>query len=273
MEQKRGTKAGPGKMSGTEAESKSGIEIAGGGETEIETTVSVLVCTEDAALRDRLQRLLARWAESDCVSISLHCSSNLKEAQVCNSLLILDVDTVDGVKLFSHWETGFPAACIVISGDAVWAIRAYRLRSSAFLSRSFGYLELREALGTCFSAWKAGRIWLTISWRWRQSRLWQGELLYVEADGHNCVLHCKNTLISAHSGIEALAQRLCTPPFFRCHRCFIVHIPSVIQETYTHLLLADGQIVPMGRRHQKAASRELARWKEIVKNGDFSSDL
>ena len=116
-------------------------------------------------------------------------------------------------------------------------------------------------------------MWLTVSWRWRQSRLWQGELLCVEAQGRNCVLHCKNAVIPVHSGIEALTRRLSAPPFIRCHRCFAVHIPSVVRHTYTQLLLSDGSAVPLGRRHQQETARALARWKEALNGGNFPSDL
>ena len=224
-------------------------------------TVRVVICSQDAPLAERLERMLRRWACGECVAIEVVCkAAPAVPADSRTRLLFLDLDSAE-LPEGAMQEKG-KAALIVISRDAGRAIRSYRWHPAAFMKPDFDALRLREAMTACEGHWRQGRVCLDSPYRRRGFRLPLGQIRSVEAAAHYCLFDQKRQTVRLRFSIDELEALLPGPPFVRCHRSFLVHLDAVERMTYTTVTLRSGAALPLGRTYVKTLREALAAWRE-----------
>ncbi len=226
-----------------------------------DAAVSTVICTRSDALAERLRSMLLRWAERECVELSVRRTDRLLLPESRETeLLILDMDSVElpeqgGLK---KEKTGL----IVISRDAGRAIHSYRWHPAAFLKPGFDGPRLAQALAACEKQWQRGRICLESPYRRRTFRLPLGRVRFVEAAAHYCLFEQGKQSVRMRYAASELEELLPGPPFVRCHRSYLVHLDAVESMSYTALTLKDGSMLPLGRTYVGAVRRALLAWRE-----------
>jgi len=219
-----------------------------------------LVCTASPALRERLRAILRDWARRECVELSLEQADALPERMQPVDLLFLDMDSV-GVperSVVGGGETGL----IIISGDAGRVIRSYRWHPAAFLKPDLDARRVAEALNACADRWQQGRFYLESPFRRNSFHLPIGRIRYIEAYRHYCLLNQQSLSVRARFAMGELESVLPAPPFFRCHKSYLVHLDAVEKMSYTTLTLRDdGYCLPVGRTYHEALRRALYEWQ------------
>lgn len=210
--------------------------------------VCAVLCTASGPLAERLRDMLLRWADGECVSLTVERTERFPLPESGSAqLLFLDLDSVELPEpgRLEKQKTGR----IVISRDAGRAIRSYRWHPAALLKPDFDARRLAEALGACEKHWRNGRICLESPYRRREFRLPLGSIRYVEAAAHYSVFKQGRQSVSIRYAINELEKLLPNPPFVRCHRSYLVHLDAVEGMTYTTLTLKDGTSLPLGRTY------------------------
>ena len=222
-------------------------------------TVRAAVCTASEALGARLERMLLRWARSECVDLTVELRDSLAPLPGGSpELLILDMDSVDLPERGRLEKAGL----IVISRDAGRAIHSYRWHPAAFLKPDFDERRLGEALAACEKQWQGGRVCLESPYRRRTFRLPLGRVRYVEASAHYCLFSQGKQTVRVRCAAGELEELLPKPPFARCHRSYLVHLNEVEGMTYTALTLKDGESLPLGRTYVRPLRAALEAWRE-----------
>lgn len=235
--------------------------------------VRALICSASDALAERLRRALLRWAQRECVVLSAERTDRFPtpedgEAQ----LLILDLDSVE-LPERGPTERGGPGM-IVISGDAGRAIHSYRWHPAAFLKPDFDAGRLADALHESERYWRCGRLCLESPYRRRAFRLPLGTVRYAEAEAHYCIFNQGRRSVRFRFSIDELEALLPQPPFFRCHRSYVVRADAIEGMSYTAVRLRGGGTLPLGRKYVDSLRTGLRAWQEgEVRNGDLGNDL
>ena len=228
---------------------------------ECEYTVGAVLCTASDALAARLRAMLLRWANVECVRLTVETVKSLPEKERTGAdLLFLDMDSVD-LPERGRMELA-KGGLIVISQDAGRAIHSYRWHPAAFLKPDFDKRRLAEALSACEKQWQLGRVCLESPYRRRSFLLPLGRVRYVEASAHYSLFSQGKQFVRLRYATSELEELLPQPPFVRCHRSYLVHLDSVAEMSYTTLTLRDGATLPLGRTYIDSMREALRLWQE-----------
>lgn len=223
--------------------------------------VRVRLCTASDALAERLEGMLLRWAQRECIVLSAERSDRFPlPTDDSAQLLILDLDSVELPEVARPEHIGI--GMIVISGDAGRVLRSYRWHPAAFLKPDFDPRGMADALRACEKHWRCGRLCLESPARRRPFRLPLGTVRYVEAEAHYCVFNQGRRSVRLRFSIDELEALLPLPPFVRCHRSYLVRLDAVERMSYTAAALRGGESLPLGRKYVKALRASLEAWQE-----------
>ncbi len=223
--------------------------------------VRVRLCTVSDALAERLEEMLLRWAQRECIALSSERSDRFPPPTDSGvRLLILDLDSVELPEEARPEYTG--TGMIVISGDAGRVLRSYRWHPAAFLKPDFDLRGMEDALRACEKHWRCGRLCLESPARRRPFRLPLGTVRYVEAAAHYCIFDQGRRSVRLRISIDELEALLPLPPFVRCHRSYLVRLDAVERMSYTAAALRGGESLPLGRKYVKNLRASLEAWQE-----------
>ena len=220
------------------------------------------LCTGSDALAERFGLLLAHWAAEQSVALALARCTGLPGPGW--DLVFLDADTaaVEGAGPERPPELA-GAALVVISRRPRRAIAAHRWHAAAFLTPAAGCTELRRAMDNCFAAWRCGLQWLDLPARRERVRLPLCQLRYAEACGRESSLFCTGGCIQVSVPLKKLEEQLPRPPFFRCQKAFLVHLPAA--ESFAGgvgTMAGDGRQISVSRQQAAPLRQALAQWRE-----------
>lgn len=87
-----------------------------------------------------------------------------------------------------------------------------------------------------------------------------GEIWYVEAQGHRCALHTRDTELSLKENLSSVEKRLEDCEFMiKCHRSYLVNLQHVSVALKEELVLDDQGRVPLSRNLRKAVNDAFIR--------------
>ncbi len=79
-----------------------------------------------------------------------------------------------------------------------------------------------------------------------------GEIWYVEAEGHRCVLYTQDAALSLKETISNVEKRLAEYEFIiKCHRSYLVNLQHVSVVLKEELVMDDKRRVPLSRNLRK----------------------
>ena len=231
---------------------------------EQNSPVSAAVFTREAAVEERVRRMLSLWSEALCLRCQLAVWSPGEEGPVPSpSVLFLDLRSGDGLLAEEPpWLKELPPGCaiVILSDDQRQAIRAYQWHPAACLSPRFTYEELCRTMDRCFRAWRHGLAWLDLPFRWERVRVPVSQIRYAEGMGRDTILHCTGGQIRVNVPLSKLEPELPSPPFFRCHKSFLIHPDAVEKMTGWELIMKDRLAVSIARNRKKEVQRLLEEW-------------
>ena len=217
--------------------------------------VKFAVRTRDGELAERFKRMLCHWKDTVCVLMEPVA------AELPADILFLDVDTCP---LPERAQPDFPPALVTISDDASRAIAAYQCHPAAFLRSRPTAADFRAVMRRCFSVWRGGLRWLSLSGSRESAKVPMGRIQYVEASGRESVIRCGDAVYSAPTPIGKLAEQLPNPPFFRCQRSFMIHLSAVGAVSNDGLITAkDGRAIPVSRKCAADFRQTLEHWNAL----------
>lgn len=87
-----------------------------------------------------------------------------------------------------------------------------------------------------------------------------GEIWYVEAEGHRCVLHTRNAVMLLKESIGSVEKRLAgCDTIIKCHRSYLVNLQHVSVVLKEEMVLDNGEKIPLSRNLRKAANDAFIR--------------
>ncbi len=235
--------------------------------------VRVKICTLSESLAEQLKKHLTYWAAGECAALQAEVSDCFDfSEQDPISLLFADLDSVELPESFRPETQNI--GLIILSEDAGRAIRSYRWHPTAMLKPDFDRQRLKEAMKSCERFWRRGRVYLEAQYQRQNFRLPLGSICYVEAFAHYSMFHQASQTFLIRYGISELAFLMPNPPFFRCHRSYLVHLDSISGMTYTELFLKDSTSLPVGRTYIAPLREALEEWqrREAYRDG-FRADM
>lgn len=227
--------------------------------------VSIAVITRDKRGEDSLCRLLALWAEAQCVRFRylVWTGAEDQRAGPYPSILFLDLPSEAGEgSPVPAWLEELPPSCavVILSEDQNQAIQAYQWHPVACLAPGFTYEALCRTMDRCFRFWRQGLAWLDLPFQWDRVRVPLSQIHYAEGKGRDTILHCTGGEIRVSVPLSKLEPELPSPPFFRCQKSYIIHPDAVEKLTGGELIMKDRLAVTVARNRKKEVQQLLDQW-------------
>ena len=215
--------------------------------------MKIEICSRDADFRSACRSVLEVWRDYLCMDAEIELSEEWEnlptELQAQPGMLFLDADSLQGLQELKSLDAVRAAygAMFVCSWDSRKAIECYRLRPTAFLSKPLTASALDRSMCQCVSLWQGGLRNLELTESRSRLKLPMCDILWAEATGRSCTLHCMRREVQIGIPMNELVGQLPGEVFLRCQRSSLVNLHHVKESDRKFLYMTDGTAVSIGR--------------------------
>ena len=226
------------------------------------------ICDDEKSEQQLLCKYVEEWAAEKGLGTELNCFDNAEsflfswEDEKDYKVLILDIEmgSMNGMELARKIrETDTELPILFVTGYEKYMQFGYDVTALHYLMKPLNKekffsvldrlpLEQREAEKILFQM-DEGNVSVPI-----------GDIWYVEAEGHRCMLHTQNAVMSLKEGISSVEKRLEDyETIIKCHRSYLVNLQHVSVVLKEELVMDDQGKVPLSRNLRKAANDAFIR--------------
>ena len=233
-------------------------------------TYHIAVCDDEAEQAERLQSIVAAWAEKCGVTCRTDCFPSAEALLFAYAddagfdILLLDVEMkeMSGIRLAKRLRAdGCKAEIAFITSHFEFVTEGYEVDALHYLikpvadealfrvlSRAAQRLavELCEVLTRAAERLAVEPPSVVISCEGASRKLYESEILYAESFLHDLVIHTKTQEYRVKENISAFAGRL-SADFFRVHRSYLVNLKAVLRIGRSSVTLEGGAELPLAR--------------------------
>lgn len=230
--------------------------------------MKIAICDDEKSEQQLLCKYVEEWAAQRGVKPRLKCFDSGEsflfswEDEQDYDVLILDIEMggMSGMELAGKIrETDGDIPILFVTGYAEYMQFGYDVTALHYLTKPlkkekfFSVLdrlpgEQREKEKILFQM-DQGSISLPV-----------GDIWYVEAEGHRCILHTQNAVIPLKEGISSVEKRLTGyGQVVKCHRSYLVNLQHVSVVLKEEMILDDQGRVPVSRNLRRAVNDAFIR--------------
>ena len=93
----------------------------------------------------------------------------------------------------------------------------------------------------------------------RRRKIYLRDILYVESDNKKVTVHTTEDVFAATGKMEEL-DKILSPVFFRCHRCYLVNFAHIIAYGATDIEVTGGDKIPLSQKKRTDFARAYLRY-------------
>lgn len=229
--------------------------------------MKIAICDDDMADRAALARLLEEYIHSKNYHIKIDEFSNgeafLSEDISVYDLVILDIymDGINGIETAKKLVRSNPRTRIIFcSSSNAYAAESYDLEALRYLTKPVQREKLFDTLDRFLFVHTAMR---TLQFKRNRMDEWIfiADLMWVEADGHRCILHTRTGDIITRTPFAQLWDQLKDADFVKPIRYALVSLQAVATIPAEEFTLADGTTVPISRDLRPEMKRAFSDYK------------
>ena len=236
--------------------------------------MKVDICSPDTEFLRSCRSALEIWSTFVCVELEIACIARLEDLSSKpgqeQGLLFLDAEYVDlpmNMEMLEKIRAAYGAMFVCVQ-DSRKAIALYRLRPTAFMSRLLSAAALDRALAQCVSLWQLALQNVELTENRSRLRMPMCDILWAEAQGRNCMLHCLCRDVQIGESMNELTAQLPGDVFIRCQRSYLVNLHHVRDADGKFIYMINGETISIGRSIRQevmaAVEQYRKRWNQQV---------
>jgi DNA-binding LytR/AlgR family response regulator len=230
--------------------------------------LKIAICDDNSESRALIQSYLLRMLAKQIDSVEIFTFENslslLKDYPADLDILFLDIvmDQLSGMECAHRLRQKDAKVNIVfVTNMPQFAIEGYKVHAFGYLLKPISYesfqLELWELIQQIFREKQQG---LLVKDGGTTRRLKFGEILFVETNDRQLLLHTSSRAYPHKATMADLEKALMPYGFIRCHNAYLVNLAFVSAMTGTELELADGRRISVSRSKRSDCAQALARF-------------
>lgn len=215
----------------------------------------IAVCDDSDADRQYISRLVGQWAAGSGHTVQVDSFVSAENFlfhyadENDHDILLLDIEMgdMDGVTLAKKLRQENETVQIVfITGYSDYIAEGYEVDALHYLVKPVSEEKLSEVLDRAAAKLASEPPSVVISCEVGTVKLFESDILYVEAFAHYVELHTRSGVYRLKESITAFEERL-SGDFYRAHRSYIVNLKAVERISRTGVMLAGGAEIPLSR--------------------------
>lgn len=224
--------------------------------------LSIATCDDDKGCLEYTEHLIKSWAEESGTKIKISSFDNGDEFLSACKKEKFDIVFMDIVMpLFNGIDTARELRktdkdlkIVFLTNSPEFALDSYSVKAFDYIIKPVVYNKIKEALDTCKEYLPVESKNLTVKTLLGYKRIFLHEIEFLEAQNKQVVFYLRSDQrIEVSEPLYTFEQKLLLEDgFFKCHRSYIVYIPSVDYFNTSTILTKTGKSIPIARGLGKA---------------------
>ena len=222
----------------------------------------IAVCDDSPDFLQRAVSLVERWSEESGIPAEIHRFDNgdallEKNAAVRMDIIFLDIimPLQNGIDTAKELRQSDNAAKIVfLTSSPEFALESYDVKAQGYLLKPVTYEKVKETLDECSLAFDVEPKNVILKTSFGYQKLYFHEIEYAEAQNKKVIFYLRTgKTVTVTEPLHALESRFPeSEGFFKCHRSYLVYLPSVDHFNTTEIVTKSGGCIPIARGYGKA---------------------
>lgn len=229
--------------------------------------MKIAICDDDEQDRGLMKNLVAEYLDLHNYHIGIDeyltgeafLSGDLSEY----SLVILDIfmGELTGIETARRLIDEYPQMHIIFcSTSNAYAAESYDVSALRYFIKPISREKLFGTLDRFFYVHTSLRT-LTYKQNRMDESIYLSELLWVEADGHKCILHTRKGEIVTRTSFAQIGEQLKDADYIKPIRYALVSLDAISTIPTDQLTLSDGSVVPISRDQRAAVKEAFTEYK------------
>ena len=236
----------------------------------------IAVCDDMEADRKEILSILNRYLDSHghLAVIDQYVSGEALLATDVSryELVILDIymAKLTGIQVAKQLIQKHPGVQLIFcSTSNEFAAESYDVNALRYLVKPIQEEKFIAVLNNFFHAHKNIRT-LTFKVNRMDEQVYLTDILWIEADGHRCIIHTREEDIVTRTSLSQLEAQLEGADFVHPIRYALVSLAAVSTIPTEELVLINGEVIPVSRDQRTAVKRAYTdyKMKSLLKKGD-----
>lgn len=239
--------------------------------------VRVAVCDDDRISIERIceeVRIAFKEAKLEYQIYRFDSGQLFIEDLTCNEydLILLDImmPDVSGLSVAEEvYKISGGDNLVFVSNEEKMVYQVLGFRPCGFVRKSDLHEELKKTFRWWYAWFKQRRmISFTMGRDREEMHLKITDIVLIQANGHNVIIHTKKKQYDAKIGISELGFLLDLREFVRCNRSIICNLKYVLARRDNWLYLIGGEKISVGRKHSKEVWEKYNNYMKHESMGD-----
>lgn len=216
----------------------------------------ILLCDDDKlfleSLKERLKEIFVKYGSSCRISEWESGTALLKEVDFNQvDILFLDIDMpeISGIQVaekVKRWNPDINLVFLTNREDLVF--KAIQFQPYRFIRKEKLAEELEETVHRLIIKIADETLLYQFARGGNAVKVPIREIIYLESQGHNIQIHCRNQMHTIRGKLSEYDERLEKYGFIRIHSGFLVNIRYIYTISYQGICLDNGQKLPVSRK-------------------------
>lgn len=177
-------------------------------------------------------------------------------------IILLDIQMkhLNGMKAAEKIrELDEDVAFIFITSTVQFAVQGYLVDALGYVVKPVPYLAFSQLMKKAIrhAVQKQEKFYLTIEVEGGHLRLDTAQILYVESQRHNIMIHAEKGHFLTSGPMKKTEKLLAGKGFSKCHNAYLINLQHVAGVLSSSVLLSDGIDLPVSRTYKKAFMNAL----------------
>ncbi len=229
--------------------------------------MKIAICDDDEHDRSLMKNLVVEYLDlhnyhigvDEYITGESFLSGDLSQY----ALVILDIfmGELTGIETARKLIETYPQMHIIFcSTSNAYAAESYDVSALRYFIKPISREKLFDTLDRFFHVYTSLRT-LTYKQNRMDESIYLSELLWVEADGHKCILHTRKGEIVTSTSFAQIGEQLKDVDFVKPIRYALVSLNAISRIPTDELTLKDGTTVPISRDQRAAVKKSFSEYK------------
>lgn len=194
-------------------------------------------------------------------TLTFSSAGELLAAPFDYQILLLDIrleNGINGIDVAQQLrQKGYHGLILLITSAAEYVFQGYEIEAFRYLMKPLNTSAFCEAMDAAFVKLQSSAHTLKISFSNESFYVPVEDILYVESERRNRVIHTFTQVFRSTESLSALQQRLPQQQFALAHRSYLVNLKQVQQLGNGQITLSNLETIPLSRGNAEEFGRLL----------------